>query len=94
MKDGDASYLPLRGGETVPIDAGFMLLVTSELKSPRFSPEIAVFANLVNFSVTEEGLETALLSEIISEKMAGLEKMHNEKKVDALNCVLRLKQSE
>ena len=36
----------------IPIHKDFKLYVTSELKNPKFSPDIAVYANFINFSVT------------------------------------------
>ena len=53
----------------IPIHKDFKLYITSELKNPRFSPDIAVYANFINFSVTQEGLEAQLLSQIVGHKI-------------------------
>ena len=52
-------------GDFVDIDENFKLYITTEINNPIFSPEVAVFANFINFAVTQEGLEAQLLSVIV-----------------------------
>jgi dynein heavy chain, axonemal len=66
--DGYEISIYLRG-IMIPIHKDFKLYITSELKNPRFSPDIAVYANFINFSVTQEGLEAQLLSQIVGHKI-------------------------
>ena len=77
-------------GVMVPLDPSFKLYITTELRNPRFLPEVAVFANFINFAVTPEGLEAQLLSVVVSERMAKAEKKFAQLKVKALDCILRL----
>ncbi len=44
-------------GHIVEVDSNFKLYILSELKSPRFGPDISVLTTQVNFHVTIEGLE-------------------------------------
>jgi len=52
-------------GVQFDIDEHFKLFITTEINNPVFAPEIAVFANFINFGVTQEGLEAQLLSVIV-----------------------------
>ena len=78
----------------IPIHPEFKIYITSELKSPKFPPEISVFTNQINFSVTHEGLEAQLLSIIVDNKIQKLEKKFEQIKVKALECITRLKSVE
>jgi dynein heavy chain len=91
--DGDEKSIYLKN-VMIPIHPDFKLYICSELKNPRFSLDIAVFANFVNFSVTQEGLEAQLLSQIVGHKIAKLEKNFQQIKVEALECIVRLQNSE
>ena len=71
--DGDSQSIYLQG-VMVSIDPAFKLYVPTELTNPKFLPEVAVFTNFINFAVTQEGLEAQLLSVIVSERMAKVEK--------------------
>ena len=81
-------------GVPVAIHANFELNITTEIKNPRFQAEIAVFANFINFSVTRAGLEAQLLSYIVAEKMARLEKKFVLNKIKALDCFVKLQTME
>jgi hypothetical protein len=72
VRDGRARQIPIQGAP-VDIDPQFHLYVITEVKTPMFSPDVAVYANFVNFSVTREGLEAQLLSVIVGDRMAELE---------------------
>lgn len=53
-------------GHQVEIDPKFKLFIVSELKNPRFGPDISVLTTQVNFHVTIEGLEEQMLSIVIA----------------------------
>lgn len=53
-------------GHQVELDPRFKLFIMSELKNPRFGPDIAVLTTQVNFHVTIEGLEEQMLSIVIT----------------------------
>jgi dynein heavy chain len=57
------------GRSTVPIDPEFRLYITTELPHPVFPSEVAVHANLINFTITKQGFEAQLLSVIVAEKL-------------------------
>jgi len=81
-------------GLLVDIDPHFKLYITTEISNPIFTPEVAVFANFINFAVTEEGLEAQLLSVIVGDRMAELEQRFSAMQVKALDCIRRLQESE
>mmetsp|Transcript_12587 Transcript_12587/g.19602 ORF Transcript_12587/g.19602 Transcript_12587/m.19602 type:complete len:100 (+) Transcript_12587:2026-2325(+) len=56
IKDGIMCKVVI-DSEAFTLDDNFRLYLTSEISQPQFPPEISVFANFINFGVTEEGLE-------------------------------------
>lgn len=51
----------------------FMLYMTSRLANPHFSPELAAKATIIDFTVTQGGLEQQLLARLISKEQKSLE---------------------
>ena len=55
----------LRLGDTdVDYSEDFQFFVTTKLANPHYSPEVCIKVTLVNFTVTFEGLEDQLLTEV------------------------------
>ena len=53
---------PCRAGEnTIPYNEEFRLFLTTKMPNPHYSPEVQVKISLVNFTVTQSGLEEQLL---------------------------------
>ena len=51
-----------RAGEnTIPYNEEFRLFLTAKMPNPHYSPEVQVKISLVNFTVTQSGLEEQLL---------------------------------
>ena len=54
-------------------DDKFRLYMTSRLPNPHFSPELAAKATIIDFTVTQGGLEQQLLGRLISKEQKSLE---------------------
>ena len=54
-------------------DEKFMLYMTSRLANPHFSPELAAKTTIIDFTVTQGGLEQQLLGRLISKEQKSLE---------------------
>jgi dynein heavy chain len=54
-------------------DDKFRLYMTSRLGNPHFSPELAAKATIIDFTVTQGGLEQQLLGRLISKEQKSLE---------------------
>lgn len=61
MKKGK-SYTLEMGGEQIDYDPAFKLFLMTKLYNPHFRPEIAAQCTIINFIVTESGLEEQLLA--------------------------------
>ncbi len=81
-------------GVVVPIEPNFKLHITTEIKNPKFPPEIAVFANFINFALTQESLEAQLLSVIVSEKQPKIEKTFAQLQVRTFECIEKMQDIE
>jgi len=67
LLSGDTMYISL--GETVlEYSQHFRLYLTSKLRNPHFLPEVYNVVTIVNFSLTEEGLEDLLLGIVMSKE--------------------------
>jgi len=51
------NYILELGGEPIDYDMSFKLFLVSKLYNPHFRPEIAAQCTIINFIVTESGLE-------------------------------------
>jgi dynein heavy chain len=78
----------------VPIDANFRLYITTEVANPQFPAEVSVFGNFINFGITKNGLEAQLLSIIVKDKLAAVEKEFVEIKKKAFDNFVRLDKIE
>ena len=54
-------------------DEKFMMYMTSRLANPHFSPELAAKTTIIDFTVTQGGLEQQLLARLISKEQKSLE---------------------
>lgn len=52
----------------------FMLYATTKLSNPNYNPEICLISNIINFQVTQEGLEDQMLNVLV-----GIEDTNSEK---------------
>jgi dynein heavy chain len=61
------------GGEELEYDSNFRLFLQTRLNNPQYKPEIAAQCTLVNFTVTETGMEDQLLAQVVLKEQPDLE---------------------
>ena len=66
------------GDKWIPFDPQFRLYLTTKLSNPQFLPDVFIYLSVINFSVTLEGLEEQLLSDVVLHEMPELEKQRVE----------------
>lgn len=54
-------------------DEKFQLFLTTKLANPHFSPELAAKTTIIDFTVTQSGLEQQLLGLVLSKEQKSLE---------------------
>ncbi|KAL7679175.1 putative AAA+ ATPase domain, dynein heavy chain region D6 P-loop domain-containing protein [Plasmopara halstedii] len=59
--------------EEVEVDPRFRLHLHTKLPNPHFRPELLAYCTLIDFSVTEEGLEDQLLANVVNLEQPDLE---------------------
>jgi len=76
-KQGRTLYVKL-GDEDAEYNPNFKMFFITKLGNPHFSPELSAKTTVVNFTVTQKGLEDQLLSRVISQEQASLEEMRTK----------------
>jgi dynein heavy chain len=76
-KKGKNMFIKI-GGEEVQYDSNFRLYLQTKLSNPHYKPEIAAQCTLINFIVTEKGLEDQLLAKVVGFEQPTLEKDRND----------------
>lgn len=66
-------------------DEKFYLYMTSRLANPHFSPELAAKATIIDFTVTQGGLEQQLLGRLIAKEQKSLEEQLSQLEEDRAN---------
>jgi dynein heavy chain len=66
------------GGEEVEYDNNFRLYMCTKLANPHYKPEVAAQCTLINFIVTEKGLEEQLLAKVVNVEQHELEVQKQE----------------
>ena len=61
------------GDKDCDVTAGFQLYVTTKLPNPAYSPEVSSNVAIVDFTVTQKGLEDQLLARVVSAERSELE---------------------
>jgi len=60
------------GDNTIPYNDSFKFYMTTKLPNPHYAPEVQVKVSLLNFTITEKGLEEQLLNITVQEELPDL----------------------
>ena len=91
VNEGNTNSVNL-SGHLVEVDESFKLYMTSELRNPEFPPYIQLMVSLINFDVTLEGLESQMLSIVVSKEKAKLEEDRIQQSKEAVQLIKELKE--
>ena len=72
FKQGKTYYVKL-GDEDAEFDMKFKMYFITKLSNPHFTPELSAKTTVVDFAVTQKGLEDQLLSVVINQEQKSLE---------------------
>ncbi|TPP41138.1 Dynein heavy chain and region D6 of dynein motor family protein [Leishmania donovani] len=70
------------GDSEVDYDPKFRLYMTTKLANPFFLPELQIKATIINFTVTQTGLENQLLADVVRVEMSELEQRADQTVLD------------
>ena len=82
------------GDQDLDYDEKFRLYMTSRLPNPHFSPELAAKTTIIDFTVTQGGLEQQLLGRLISKEQKQLEEQLTQLQEDVTANTKILQDSE
>ena len=64
--------------KALPWDENFRLYLTSKLANPHYSPEVMGKVMIINYGVTQQGLENQLLNVVVGNERPDLERQFKE----------------
>ena len=76
-KKGKSQFVKL-GNEDVEVHSQFRLYLQTKMQNPHYIPEVAAQCTIINFIVTESGLEDQLLAEVVRIEKPDLEQQRDE----------------
>jgi dynein heavy chain len=79
------------GGIQIDWNPNFKLFLTCKLGNPKFSPELSAKTTIIDFTVTQNGLEQQLLSVVLTKKQRALEESLNNLMKEVTNNKKELK---
>ena len=74
------------GGNEVSYDENFRLYLQTKLSNPHYRPEVAAQTTLINFLVTEKGLQDQLLAKVVEQEEPALEESSAKLRSDFNPC--------
>ena len=79
VKNKFSNFYEIKIGEKViPYSEEFSLFMVTTLSNPHYSPETFAKITIINFAITEQGLEDQMLSELVMIEMPQLEASKNQ----------------
>ena len=81
-------------GEDISYDRGFRLYLQTKLSNPHYRPEIAAQCTMLNFLVTETGLEDQLLAKVVYQEEPELEAHAAKLRADFNQFKIQLRELE
>mmetsp|Transcript_13737 Transcript_13737/g.31794 ORF Transcript_13737/g.31794 Transcript_13737/m.31794 type:complete len:4493 (-) Transcript_13737:49-13527(-) len=88
------SQLIKLGDKEVEYDPNFALFLQTKLSNPHYKPEVAAQTTLINFMITQDGLEEQLLALVVNKERPDLEEKKQELLVQQNEFKIKLKQLE
>jgi dynein heavy chain len=82
------------GGEDIEIATGFKMYLQTKLVNPHYKPETAAQCTIVNFIVTEKGLEDQLLAMVVRYEKPELEATKEQLTEQQQQYIIELSQLE
>eukprot|EP01138_Halocafeteria_seosinensis_P015539 gb/GECG01015857.1/.p1 GENE.gb/GECG01015857.1/~~gb/GECG01015857.1/.p1 ORF type:complete len:1604 (+),score=253.95 gb/GECG01015857.1/:1-4812(+) len=77
FKQGGVTCIRI-GDSNVDYDANFKLYITTKLRNPHYTPEVATKVSLLNFTITPAGLQDQLINTVVAEERPDLHEQKNE----------------
>merc|ERR1719158_956623 len=77
VRRGGMVFIKLGDKDDVEYDANFRLYLQTKIPNPHYQPEVAAQTTLINFTVTEKGLEDQLLAVVVQFERSDLEERLN-----------------
>uniref|UniRef100_A0A061RCW1 Flagellar alpha dynein n=1 Tax=Tetraselmis sp. GSL018 TaxID=582737 RepID=A0A061RCW1_9CHLO len=93
FKKGRAYYVKL-GDKEVEFHKNFKLFMHTKLSNPHYGPEIQAETTLINFTVTEQGLEDQLLALVVNKERPDLEETKTHLIIQNTEFTIKLKELE
>jgi len=82
------------GDSTVEYSKDFRLYITSKLPNPHYSPEVCVQVTLLNFMVTQDGLQDQMLGILVAKEEPEIEKKRQNLIIESAQSKAQLKEIE
>lgn len=93
FKQQGVEYLKL-GDNVLEYSQDFRFYITTRLRNPHYLPEIAVKVTLLNFMITQQGLQDQLLGIVVAKDRPELEEKKNELIIESAANKRMLKEIE
>jgi len=93
FKQGGQDMIKL-GDSVIAYDHNFKFYLTTNLRNPHYTPEVAVKVSLLNFMITPDGLEEQLLGALVASERPDCEIKKNELVVNNARMKKELKDIE
>ncbi len=95
LGDAEVDMLCEKDEDGIPLDAPlFRMLIQTKLPNPKYAPEVQAQTTLVNFTVTEKGLEDQLLAMVVGREKPELEASRAELVAQQQEYTIKLKSLE
>lgn len=93
FKQGGQEVIKM-GDDVIPYHQDFRFYITTKLRNPHYPPEVSVKVSLLNFFVTQDGLEDQLLGTVVGQERADLAELKNRLTVSNAAMKKELKEIE
>ncbi len=80
--------------KNVPYNENFRLIMTTKLPNPHFPPEAQVKVSLLNFTITQQGLEAQMLGAVVNKEAPELEATKSKLVTENADLKLKLQKTE